>query len=100
MKSVSYTKKGPGRITKTGKVKVEKKIERNWIPKDNNICDDCFIERFPDFSYEGSTALTIWRMAWQLSEGYKRSGKTANSNYFLTGWALFIGSLSCFFNSF
>jgi hypothetical protein len=45
----------------------EKKIERVWIEKDKNICDDCFIQHFPDFSYEGSTALTIWRMAWQLS---------------------------------
>lgn len=76
MKSVSYTKKGPGRITKTGKVKkMENKIERKWIPKDNNICDDLFIERFPDFSYEGSTALTIWRMAWQLSRDTKEAEK-------------------------
>ena len=69
MKSVSYTKKGPGRITKTGKVKkmASTTPERKWIEKDKNICDDCFIQRFPDFSYEGSTALTIWRMAWQAS---------------------------------
>ena len=68
MKSISYTKKGPGRITKTGKVNnVAKVDERKWIEKDKNICDDCFIQRFPDFSYEGSTALTIWRMAWELS---------------------------------
>jgi hypothetical protein len=49
-------------------MKNTKKIdERVWIEKDKNICDDCFIQQFPDFSYEGSTALTIWRMAWQLS---------------------------------
>jgi hypothetical protein len=45
----------------------EKNDERIWIDKDQNICDDCFIQRFPDFSYEGSTALTIWRMAWELA---------------------------------
>ena len=45
----------------------KKTDERVWIDKDKNICDDCFIQRFPDFSYEGSTALTIWRMAWELS---------------------------------
>ena len=45
----------------------KKTDERVWIEKDKNICDDCFIQRFPDFSYEGSTALTIWRMAWELS---------------------------------
>ena len=47
--------------------KAKKIDERVWIKKDKNICDDCFIQRFPDFSYEGSTALTIWRMAWELS---------------------------------
>lgn len=47
--------------------KSKKTDERVWIEKDKNICDDCFIQQFPDFSYEGSTALTIWRMAWQLS---------------------------------
>ena len=47
--------------------KTKKNDERVWIAKDQNICDDCFIQRFPDFSYEGSTALTIWRMAWELS---------------------------------
>jgi hypothetical protein len=49
-------------------MKKTKKIDdRVWIEKDKNICDDCFIQRFPDFSYEGSTALTIWRMAWELA---------------------------------
>lgn len=47
--------------------KTKKTDERVWIEKDKNICDDCFIQQFPDFSYEGSTALTIWRMAWQLA---------------------------------
>jgi hypothetical protein len=32
-----------------------------------NVCDDAFIERFPDFAYEGSTALVLWRMSWELS---------------------------------
>ena len=74
MKSVSYTKKGPGRITKTGKVNNVTKIDdRKWIEKDKNICDDCFIQQFPDFSYEGSTALAIWRMAWQLSRETKEN---------------------------
>lgn len=74
MKTISHTKKGPGRITKTGKVqKVAKEIERKWIEKDKNICDDCFIQRFPDFSYEGSTALAIWRMAWELSRETKEN---------------------------
>jgi len=59
---------------KTAK-KPAKKIERKWIAKDNNICDDCFIQRFPDFSYEGSTALTIWRMAWELSRETKENEK-------------------------
>ena len=45
----------------------KKNDERVWIEKDKNICDDCFIQQFPDFSYEGSTALTIWRMAWTLA---------------------------------
>ena len=76
MKSVSYTKKGPGRITKTGKVNnVAKVDERIWIEKDKNICDDCFIQRFSDFSYEGSTALSIWRMAWELSRETKENEK-------------------------
>jgi len=76
MKTISYTKKGPGRITKTGKVNnVAKVDERKWIEKDKNICDDCFIKQFPDFSYEGSTALTIWRMAWELSRETKEAEK-------------------------
>ena len=76
MKSVSYTKKGPGRITKTGKVNnVAKVDERIWIEKDKNICDDCFIQRFSDFSYERSTALSIWRMAWELSKETKENEK-------------------------
>jgi hypothetical protein len=41
--------------------------EKKWIDG-GNPCDDAFIDRFPDFSYEGSTALTIWRMAWDLSK--------------------------------
>jgi hypothetical protein len=45
----------------------KKTDERIWIDKDKNICDDCFIQQFPDFSYEGSTALTIWRMAWTMA---------------------------------
>ena len=74
MKSVSYTKKGPGRITKTGKANNVAKVDKRvWIEKDKNICDDCFIQRFPDFSYEGSTALTIWRMAWELSRETKEN---------------------------
>ena len=67
MKSVSYTKKGPGRINKTGKaIKVTKESNKEWISGGND-CDDTFIKRFPDFSYEGSTALNLWRMAWQAS---------------------------------
>ncbi|CAB4178799.1 hypothetical protein UFOVP1022_9 [uncultured Caudovirales phage] len=74
MKSVTYTKKGPGRIIANGKVKIVAKTdERKWIEKDKNLCDDCFIQRFPDFSYEGSTALTIWRMAWELSKETKEN---------------------------
>jgi hypothetical protein len=76
MKTISYTKSGPSRITKTGKVDNVKKVdERVWIEKDKNICDDCFIQRFPDFSYEGSTALTIWRMSWELSRKTKENEK-------------------------
>jgi len=47
--------------------KVKKADERVWIEKDKNICDDCFIQQFPDFSYEGSTALAIWRMSWTMA---------------------------------
>ena len=54
----------------------KKTDERVWIAKDQNICDDCFIQRFPDFSYEGSTALTIWRMAWELSRETKENEKS------------------------
>ena len=53
----------------------KKTDERVWIEKDKNICDDCFIQRFPDFSYEGSTALTIWRMSWELSRETKENEK-------------------------
>jgi len=49
-------------------MKKTKKIdERVWIEKDKNICDDCFIQQFFDFSYEGSTALAIWRMSWTMA---------------------------------
>ena len=50
-----------------GKYMKKKTDERVWIEKDKNICDDCFIQQFPDFSYEGSTALAIWRMSWTMA---------------------------------
>ena len=55
--------------------KIKKTDERVWIEKDKNICDDCFIQRFPDFSYEGSTALTIWRMSWELARETQENEK-------------------------
>ena len=53
---------------------MNKQKEKDWISGGND-CDDTFIKRFPDFSYEGSTALTIWRMAWQLSRDTKEAEK-------------------------
>ena len=53
--------------------KSKKHDERIWIDKDKNICDDCFIQRFPDFSYKGSTALSIWRMAWNYPGKLKKT---------------------------
>jgi hypothetical protein len=50
-----------------GKLMKKKTDERVWIEKNKNICDDCFIQQFPDFSYEGSTALAIWRMSWTMA---------------------------------
>jgi hypothetical protein len=69
MKSQSFTKSGPGRKHQQNKKvkKMGEAIKRNWIEKGVNVCDDQFIARFPDFSYEGSTALTIWRMSWEAS---------------------------------
>ena len=55
--------------------KIKKTDERVWIEKDKNICDDCFIQRFPDFSYEGSTALAIWRMSWELARETQENEK-------------------------
>ena len=47
---------------------------KQWIDG-GNPCDDAFIARFPDFSYEGSTALTIWRMSWELSREVQEEEK-------------------------
>jgi hypothetical protein len=32
-----------------------------------NDCEEAFFQRFPDFFYESSTALTLWTMAWQAA---------------------------------
>lgn len=33
----------------------------------DDVCEEAFFARFPDFFYEGSTALTLWKMSWEAS---------------------------------
>jgi len=40
-----------------------------------NDCEEVFFQRFPDFFYEGSTALTLWTMAWQAAQDHAESKK-------------------------
>ena len=35
------------------------------VPSDE--CEEAFFAFYPDFFYEGSTALTLWTQAWQAA---------------------------------
>jgi hypothetical protein len=35
------------------------------VPSDD--CEEAFFALYPDFFYEGSTALTLWVQAWQAA---------------------------------
>ena len=38
-------------------------------------CEEAFFAIYPDFFYEGSTALTLWRQAWQAALDFKEDSK-------------------------
>ena len=35
-----------------------------------NDCEEAFFAYYPDFFYEGSTALNLWIQAWQAATDY------------------------------
>lgn len=43
------------------------------VPSDD--CEEAFFAVYPDFFYEGSTALTLWTQGWQVALDYKESTK-------------------------
>ena len=43
------------------------------VPSDD--CDEAFFVLYPDFFYEGSTALNLWIQSWQAALDYKESTK-------------------------
>ena len=43
------------------------------VPSDD--CEEAFFAVYPDFFYEGSTALNLWTQAWQASLDYVENKK-------------------------
>jgi hypothetical protein len=44
------------------------------VPSD--ACEEAFFAVYPDFFYEGSTALNLWTQAWQAALDYVEDKKT------------------------
>ena len=38
-------------------------------------CEEAFFALYPDFFYDGSTALTLWRQAWQAALDFKEDSQ-------------------------
>lgn len=43
------------------------------VPSDD--CEEAFFALYPDFFYEGSTALTLWIQAWQAALDHAENSK-------------------------
>ena len=43
------------------------------VPSDD--CEEAFFSLYPNFFYEGSTALNLWIQSWQSALDYKESIK-------------------------
>jgi hypothetical protein len=44
------------------------------VPSD--ACEEAFFAIYPDFFYEGSTALNLWTQAWQAALDHTEDKKT------------------------